>query len=427
MNESIDIILCTFNRLNFLQHTLKKIYQRTRYPHRVWVVDNNSTDGTQRWLKIAKAQGYLHEHIFNTKNLGLAGAYTEAFKKIKSSKGGISEYIICTQDDVVPADLTPCWLERLLHLAIKYPEYGAISCRTQRIRRRDVDESKELIDSPTSLAAFNRIQKSEDIDAVGGFTNRKHWESPEIAKNMKKIKKKLAVATHLYCSDLGFMQPNKGFADGYTSYFTYSKERTNQGELQPYPDIDDNSCIPLKVNTPRDASEQEKREAYYKYWGVDTKKSNWLLEDQKLLAKYAKEGKGADVGCGKNKCHPNAIGIDVFPFKSVNILHEGHDLWMFRDEELDFVIASHALEHFPDTKTVMWEWYRVLKKGGIMAIAVPDGNTRAGSIRGSHKCVLTKEILGIIFTDVLKMKVVESIDVPNKRKGHGSILVAARK
>ena len=62
--EPIDVILVTFNRLNFLKHTVKKIYERTRYPYRLWIVDNNSTDGTQHWLKAAKIQGFVYGTIF---------------------------------------------------------------------------------------------------------------------------------------------------------------------------------------------------------------------------------------------------------------------------------------------------------------------------------------------------------------------------
>ena len=70
-------------------------------------------------------------------------------------------------------------------------------------------------------------------------------------------------------NDIGFMPNNKGFQEGFTEYNTYSSERVNQGELQPYPDIHEETCIPLKVNNPRDLPEHKKREEFFKLYGFD--------------------------------------------------------------------------------------------------------------------------------------------------------------
>jgi len=278
--QPIDIILVTYRRLDLLKLSIRKIYERIRYPYRLLVVNNDKDDAeTAHYLRFAKDCGYLYDFI-NLENKGLPNGLTEGFKYFENTKEGVSEYVVTTQDDVIPSLLRPeCLLERLLNLFKKYePEYGAISCRTQRIRRRDVDEERELIDSPTSLASFFRIQRSDDIKKLGYyFTKREHWESPEIAKSMLQLKKKLGVATHLYVSDEGFMPKNKGFEDGFVKYNTYSPERINQGELQPYPDIDQDTCIPLKVNNPRDMKEHQKRLAFWNLYGF--KKSAVMLEE----------------------------------------------------------------------------------------------------------------------------------------------------
>lgn len=421
--QPIDIILTTFNRLNFLKHTVKKIYERTKYPYKLWIVDNNSSDGTQNWLKSAKAMGYLHDYIFLPENKGLAYGLSEGFKKVKS------DYFITTQDDVVPPKLfSCCWLEQMLHLFKKYEnDYGGISMRTQRTRRRDVDELRDIIDSPPSLASFLRIQKKSDIEIVGGFGNRKHWESPEFMKRMKRLKKKLAIATHLYCEDFGFMAHNKGYAKDCTSYYTYSKERVNQGELQPYPDIDEKSCIPLKINTERDRREQDKREAYYDYWGRDGRKSHKTPE-QKELMKYAEKGKGCDLGCGHVKIHQNAIGVDIYPHKNVDIVHDCRDLWMFKDEELDFIVNSHTLEHMPDFIAVLKEWTRVLKKGGILAIAAPDGVIKPKYIANNgHKVNLGLETMRIVFKRMLKLKTLAAYPVVEGKKENQHVFIIVGK
>ncbi len=47
---------------------------------------------------------------------------------------------------------------------------------------------------------------------------------------------------------------------------------------------------------------------------------------------------------------------------------------MFPDEYADLIYASHVLEHISHNEVlkVLKEWYRVLKKGGILRLSVPD-------------------------------------------------------
>lgn len=419
--KTIDILLVTFNRRNFLEHTVKKIYERTFYPYRLWVIDNNSNDGTGDWLKTAKLHGYLHDYILLNENKGLAGALTEGFKKVES------EYIITTQDDIVPPDLKPCWLEKMLHLAKENPDYGGIAMRIQRTRHRDIDESKELIESPTSLPSIFRIQKKTDIEKVNGFGERPHWESTGFIQRTKCLKKKYAMTTHIYADHTGFMPDNKGFAEGFTTYHTYAKERVTQGKDQPYPKIDYRTNVPLEIITGRDLGEQKKRDAYWAYWGVDRRHSQRLIADQIELAKYCEKGRGLDIGCGRVKCHPNCIGVDIFPFQSIDILADARDLWMFNDNELDFIVASHNLEHYPDIKSVLGEWKRVIKIGGIIGVAVPDGEKRPDTIRGSHKIALSKEMLKAVFTRDLRMPMVDLYDTPRKDPRKATIIAVARK
>lgn len=425
--EPIDILLVTFNRLNFLKKTVKEIYHRTKYPYRLWVANNDKDDTeTINYLKKAKGWGYIQDFITLDENLGQASGYKESYKYAECRlKGNVSQYIVQTQDDLIPPDLSPCWLSRMVELIKKNSDHGAIAMRIERTRRRDIDEFCDLIPSSTACPAVFRITSKEMLEKVG-FSTRPHWESHAFSNMVKKTGKKLAMATNVYASHIGFVE-NKGFKGGFTNYHTYSKERVNQDTLQPYPDIESKSNIPIKINTKRDLSEQNKRERLWSYCGVDKRRLKVLIPEQKILAKYAKEGKGVEIGCGRIKSHPNAIGVDVFPFKSVDVVADATDLWMFKDNELDFVIGSHTLEHFPDTKAVLTEWKRIIKPGGIIAMAVPNGELRPRSILGSHKVVLTKEILRIIFKFHLGMRVTKLIDVPDKNKGKESILIVGQK
>lgn len=62
---------------------------------------------------------------------------------------------------------------------------------------------------------------------------------------------------------------------------------------------------------------------------------------------------------------PHAIGVDLgFPG------YDGKRL-PFPDESVDTVFSSHMLEHSHDPQTVIRDWYRVLKFGGFIVMAVP--------------------------------------------------------
>lgn len=51
---------------------------------------------------------------------------------------------------------------------------------------------------------------------------------------------------------------------------------------------------------------------------------------------------------------------------------EGTDLRLFENESYDFVLSSHALEHMADPIKALHEWKRVLKKGGVLLLCLPD-------------------------------------------------------
>lgn len=79
------------------------------------------------------------------------------------------------------------------------------------------------------------------------------------------------------------------------------------------------------------------------------------------------------LGCGPINAE-GFINIDVLPYSHVHYIRQVDDLSIFPDEYADLIYASHVLEHlsYHDVPRVLREWYRVLKKGGILRISVPD-------------------------------------------------------
>lgn len=79
------------------------------------------------------------------------------------------------------------------------------------------------------------------------------------------------------------------------------------------------------------------------------------------------------LGCGKRYL-PGYIHIDLADYPHIDYKHDIKTLPMFEDCSVDLIYASHVIEYFDriEVITVLKEWYRVLKEGGILRIAVPD-------------------------------------------------------
>jgi predicted SAM-dependent methyltransferase len=80
-----------------------------------------------------------------------------------------------------------------------------------------------------------------------------------------------------------------------------------------------------------------------------------------------------NLGCGA-KFHKDWTNVD---FVSTGQGVIGHNLLAgvpFEDNKFNVVYHSHVLEHFPKDKATHFikECYRVLKKGGIIRVAIPD-------------------------------------------------------
>jgi len=86
-----------------------------------------------------------------------------------------------------------------------------------------------------------------------------------------------------------------------------------------------------------------------------------------------KETTKLHIGCG-NRYIPGFVHIDVRKLPHVDYVTSADKLAMFGDNSVDLIYCCHILEHFPrqQTEQVLKEWYRVLRVGGILRLAVPD-------------------------------------------------------
>ena len=79
------------------------------------------------------------------------------------------------------------------------------------------------------------------------------------------------------------------------------------------------------------------------------------------------------LGCGK-KHLPGYYHVDALEFPHVDRVGPVDDLGFLEDNAVEHIYACHLLEHFSRKGhvDVLREWFRVLKPGGTLRIAVPD-------------------------------------------------------
>lgn len=79
-----------------------------------------------------------------------------------------------------------------------------------------------------------------------------------------------------------------------------------------------------------------------------------------------------ELGCGPNKRHINAVGIDLLDYPCVDIVGDVYDvLAKFPSGSVDVIYSYHFVEHVEDLNRLLAEFSRVIKIGGYAEVVVP--------------------------------------------------------
>jgi SAM-dependent methyltransferase len=129
-----------------------------------------------------------------------------------------------------------------------------------------------------------------------------------------------------------------------------------------------------------------------RYYKLILKKINFWIKNRKLTIFFVNRykdtlvesliktyclGRGIEVGVGKTPyCNrENTIYVDKHKNSRIplDIICDASHLTCPSDS-FDFLLASHCLEHCPDTLKVLNEWMRVLKPGGTLFLILPHAD-----------------------------------------------------
>ena len=271
--QPVPILVTSYNRINYLKKTIERINSTTLYPFYLFVVDNHSTDGSVEYLKAAKVRGKLFDFIEMEENVGQSRALNALIERVKywqNRRRPMADWIVFTNEDILPPHLRPdCWLERMINIFEKHEKYdglGALAMRIQRMARADIDEKKDIIYWNKGIPSVFRLMRFSDIEKLGDkpMGELLKWNGNSVAIKLQiQLKKKFGFATHIYADHIGFAE-NKGY-DKDTETLTVAANKVTEHLDKPYPDIDPETNVPVKINHPCDTAEQHMRENYYKW------------------------------------------------------------------------------------------------------------------------------------------------------------------
>lgn len=100
------------------------------------------------------------------------------------------------------------------------------------------------------------------------------------------------------------------------------------------------------------------------------------------------------LGCGKRDW-PGWTNVDGADFP--HVVHYDVTLQHFHSDQADLLYSSHLLEYFDRDEglEVLKNWYRVLKPGGVLRLAVPDWDNMIHALR--FKGLGLEDILGPLY------------------------------
>ena len=164
--KPIDVFICAYLRPMFTEQTLIYLKERTKYPYRLFLINNG---GNEDIAKVYKDDIFMTINM--SKNAGVTAAWQIALALAES------DYFITSDNDIYVPDtldyLGIDWLTQLEHYMDIRPDFGAISLHPHvfigaaPIDPNDPEDVKER----NMCGAVMRIMRRDAVWKVGGWAN----------------------------------------------------------------------------------------------------------------------------------------------------------------------------------------------------------------------------------------------------------------
>jgi len=96
-----------------------------------------------------------------------------------------------------------------------------------------------------------------------------------------------------------------------------------------------------------------------------------------------------DIGCGTLKT-PGFVGVDRFPLPGVEVVCDLAQGIPFANDSVDYLLASHSLEHISDLPAMIQEIFRVCRDRAIVTVISPYYATGLNHANPYHKQVFNE-------------------------------------
>ena len=163
--SKVSINIVTYNAKKYLPFCLSSILNQSYKNFEVVIVDNNSQDGTQEYIKINYPNIKLIE---NKENMGFAHAHNQAISI------NDSEYVLVTNQDIF---LENDFLEILVNFADNNKEYGSFGGRLKKMKfnENNAFEKLNFLDSLylKHTLGYRFINFGEGIEDSNSFNENK--------------------------------------------------------------------------------------------------------------------------------------------------------------------------------------------------------------------------------------------------------------
>lgn len=120
-NKKVSIIILSLNRFDDTERAIKYIYEFTKVPFEVIILDNNSTNDVKENLKELQLKNRNLKVIFENTNLGCAGG------RHKAKQYATGDYVLFLDNDIL---VLPYYLENLIDRLEEDEKIAGVCCKT---------------------------------------------------------------------------------------------------------------------------------------------------------------------------------------------------------------------------------------------------------------------------------------------------------